>query len=206
MGTVIKFWICLLLFQSTNIFSQDIFSQAIDIPPKILILNTYSSDVHTVRTLRDFFGYWLSSINDNLSPKNLFLNAPISKSFMNGGKCVSALGYLRFYVDKDGKIDKDDIAFQGEFNQFAKDLMVEILTYSSPFWKPRMVDGKAFKSKPFFLPMYSHDAGCTGNEKKGDKGFRDFLRHIEKITKTPEGFYEMPGEYLLEPFIYSVER
>jgi hypothetical protein len=204
MGTVIKFWICLLLLQSSNIFSQDIFSQVIDISPKITILNTYGADIQTVRTVRDFFEYWLSSRNDNLSPKSLFLDAPMSHNL--GAKCVSALGYLRFYVEKNGKVDKDDIAFQGDFNQFAKDLMIEILTSSSPFWKPRMVDGKAFRSKPFVLPMYSHDAGCTGNESKGDKGFRDFLRHIEKLTKTPEGFYEFPSEYLLEPFIYSVER
>jgi hypothetical protein len=204
MGTVIKFWICLLLMQSSNIFSQDIFSQVIDTPPKITIPNTYGADIQTVRTVRDFLGYWLASVHERNAPKNLFIDAPISKRF--GSECVSALGYLRFYVDKDGKVDKDDIAFQGDFNQFAKDLMIEILTSSSPFWKPRMVDGKAFRSKPFVLPMYSHDAGCKGNESKGDKGFRDFLRHIEKLTKTPEGFYEFPSEYLLEPFIYSVER
>lgn len=195
MQTVIKTVIISLIFiSSIGAISQDI-------APKIYLKNTYSDEITSINTLEDYFSYWLVCMNETV-PENLFINATISKSFHQN--CLSGEGFVRFYIDSTGKVDQNNIRFDGKINENLKKLMEEILLYSNGLWTPRTVNGKRYQSKNFILPLYFSDGSCKEKPIHSSESYELLFNYIKsKVVTSNAGFYEFSDHYLLKPIKFS---
>jgi hypothetical protein len=198
MQTVIKtLIISLFTISSIGAMSQDI-------APKIYLKNNYSDDIPSINTFEDYFTYWLVCMNESV-PESLFLNAPLSKNFHQN--CLSGEGFVRFYIDSTGRVDKNNIRFDGNINENLKKQMEEILLYSNNLWTPRTVNGKRYQSKNFILPLYFSDNSCKEKTAHSSESYEFLFNYIKlKVVTSNIGFYEFPDHYLLEPIKFSRQR
>jgi hypothetical protein len=172
-----------------------------DVAPRIFLKNTYVEDIPTINSFEDYYGYW-QMCKDFEVPENRFANAPATKN--KNHECLTGQGYVYFYVDSTGKIDRRNIGFGGILNQNLKDLIRELLIYSDGLWTPRTVNGKAYQSKEFILPLHFSDGVCKEDNIKQSEGFELLFNYLSsKVVISHEGFYEFPNHYLLKPIKFN---
>ncbi len=173
-----------------------------DIPPRFRINDTHFEDISTINDISTFIHFVLfcySGICEEEIEKCV-VNNDLKKSFFQDG--VEASGNIVFYVNPDGKVDKNAIYFEGNFNDYSKDFLKDVLLKSSLYWQPRRLNQSIVRSKKMYLPVMI-------TSKKGhfpDNSIGFYHKLFESIiSETPYNVYDFGSFCLLKPLKYEVQ-
>lgn len=173
-----------------------------DIPPRFRINNTHFEDISTINDIGSFIFFVMECYSEHCDEEiaKCVVNDDLKECYFQDG--VEASGDVVFYVNPDGKVDKNTIGFVGKFNDYSKDFLKDVLLKSSTYWQPRRLNQMIVRSKRMYLPVMI-------TSKKGsfpDKSIGFYHKLFDRITsETPYNIYDFGSFCLLKPVEYSVQ-
>jgi hypothetical protein len=173
-----------------------------DISPRFRINDTHFEDIATINDIGTFIFFVMECYSEHCDEEiaKCVVNNDLKECYFQDG--VEASGDVVFYVNPDGKVDKNTIGFVGKFNDYSKDFLKDVLLKSSPYWQSRRLNESIVRSKRMYLPVMI-------TSKKGrfpDESIGFYHKLFDSITsETPYNIYDFGSFCLLKPVKYYVQ-